>query len=109
VVWSGLDPRVARLQAVLSLGGPELGRAIELAALYGGGLGAWRRALREAGINPSYYLRPKDPSEPLPWEALGLGLNRSWLLREYEKALAGEPTPPCWVECSSCGVCGHGG
>ncbi|RLI09572.1 hypothetical protein DRO32_00370 [Candidatus Bathyarchaeota archaeon] len=109
IVLSGLDPKVARLQAILSLGGRELGRAIELAAYHGGGLGAWRRAFREAGIEPSRYLRPKDPSEPLPWEVLRVGLNRSWLLREYEKALAGEPTPPCWVKCSSCGVCGHGG
>jgi len=108
IVLSGLDPRVARLQAVLSLGGPELGRAIELAAIYGGGLGAWRRAFREARIDPNAYLRPREPGEALPWEVVKIGLNKSWLLREYEKALAGEPTPPCWVECSSCGVCSRG-
>ena len=105
-VLSGLDPRVARLQAILSLGGPELGGAIELAAIYGGGLGAWRRAFREAGLSPERYLAPKEPDEPLPWEeAVDVGISRSHLIREYEKALSGEPTPPCWVECSGCGVC----
>lgn len=109
ITLDGLDPRRARLQAILSLGGPELGPAIELAAAYGGGLGAWRRAFREAGLDPSRYLAPKDLSELLPWEeAVEVGLNRAWLLREYERSLAGEPTPPCWVECSSCGVCGRG-
>jgi len=110
ITLDGVDPRRAVLQAVLSLGGPELGQAIELAATYGGGLGAWRRALRELGLSLSRYLAPKEPGEPLPWEgAVEVGLNRSWLLREYERSLAGEPTPPCWVECSSCGVCERGG
>ena len=103
---SGLDPRAARLQAILSLGGPELGKAVELAAIYGGGLGAWRRAFGEAGIRPERYLAPKEPDEVFPWEkAIDVGIKRSHLLREYEKALSGEPTPPCWVECSRCGVC----
>ena len=87
VVLSGLDPRVARLQAVLSLGGPELGPAIELAARYGGGLGAWRRALRETRIDPGRYLAPREPGELLPWEeAVDVGIRRSYLLREFERA-----------------------
>ena len=105
-VLSGLDPRVARLQAILSLGGPELGKAIELAAIYGGGLGAWRRAFREAGLRPERYLTPRGQDEVFPWEeAIDIGIRRSFLFKEYEKALSGEPTPPCWVECSRCGVC----
>ncbi len=109
VVLDGLDPRVARLQAILSLGGPELGPAIELAARYGGGLGGWRRAVKELGLDVERYLRPRKPGAPLPWEALDVGVKPSWLLREYQKALLGEATPPCWEKCSGCGVCECGG
>ena len=108
VVLDGLDPRAARLQAILSLGGRELGKAIVLAASYGGGLGAWRRAVKELQLDVDRYLAPKEPGEPLPWDAIDVGVRSSWLAREYEKAFKEETTPPCWEECTECGVCGRG-
>ena len=108
VVLDGLDPRVARLQAILSLGGRELGRAIVLAASYGGGLGAWRRAVRELGLDVDRYLAPKEPGAPLPWDVIDVGVRPSWLAREYEKAFKEETTPPCWEKCTECGVCRRG-
>jgi len=74
-VISGIDPRHAQMQAALSLGDRKLGKAIELAASYGGGLGAWRKALNEANIRLEDYLRRKSPKEKLPWSHIQIDLN----------------------------------
>jgi len=49
VEFEALDPRSARIQAALSIGDRSLGKAILLAARYGG-YGGWRRAERESGV-----------------------------------------------------------
>ena len=74
-VISGIDPKHAQMQAALSLGDRKLGKAIELAASYGGGLGAWRKALNEANIRLEDYLRRKSPKEKLPWSHIQIDLN----------------------------------
>ncbi len=84
-VTEGIDPRHAQIQAFLSLGGREIGRTVELAAVYGGGLGAWRRAMKETGIRRETYLREKDFGEPLPWDGINVGLDKKDLLREAER------------------------
>jgi len=83
---SRLDPRRAQIQAFLSLGDREVGKVVELAARYGGGLGAWRRALRESRISMDKYTRRKEVNEPLPWDHVYVGLNRSFLIEENERA-----------------------
>lgn len=80
----GIDPRHAQIQAFLSLGGREIGRTIELAAVYGGGLGAWRRAMKETEICLETYLREKDVDEPLPWDIIDVGIDKKALVREAE-------------------------
>ena len=74
-VLDSLDPRHARIQAFLSLGDRRIGRVIELVARYHGGLGAWRRALRESGISVEEYLGKKSVEEPLPWDTIDVRLN----------------------------------
>ena len=76
-VISGMDPRHAQIQAALSLGDRKLGRAVELAARYGGGLGAWRKALNETNIRLDDYLRRKSSEERLPWSHIQIDLNSS--------------------------------
>jgi len=83
---SRLDPRRAQIQAFLSLGKREVGKVVELAARYGGGLGAWRRALRDSNVSLEKYTRSKEMSEPLPWDHVHVGLNRRFLIEENERA-----------------------
>ncbi|TXT56615.1 MAG: hypothetical protein BAJATHORv1_20205 [Candidatus Thorarchaeota archaeon] len=62
-----LDPRSARIQAALSLGGQEMGEIIQRASLYGG-LGGWRRAERETAL--PFFSVANDQERlngPLPW------------------------------------------
>lgn len=83
---SCLDPRRARVQALLSLGDRRIGRIIETAARYGGGLGAWRRAIKECGVPIGRYLRKKAVGEPMPWDQINTGLEKTYLTRESESA-----------------------
>jgi len=69
-IISTLDPRHAQIQALLSLGDREVGRAIEFVARRDGGLGSWRRALKECGINLERYVGEKDSREPMPWDKI---------------------------------------
>jgi len=85
-MMSRLDPRRAQIQAFLSLGDRKVGKVVEFAARYGGGLGAWRRALRECKVSLDKYTRRKELDEPLPWDHVHVGLNRSFLIKENERA-----------------------
>jgi len=67
---SMLDPRHAQIQALLSLGDREVGRAIEFVARHGGGLGTWRRAFKEYRINLEKYIGEKSLEEPMPWDKI---------------------------------------
>jgi len=100
-----LDPRHAQIQAALSLGDRKIGKAVELAAFYGGSLGTWRKALKETGLSLNKYLRSKSIKETLPWDHIRIGLNKSFLIEEVEKAFSEATTPPCENECMRCGVC----
>ena len=70
LIISMLDPRHAQIQALLSLGDRKVGRAIEFVARHGGGLGTWRRAFKECGINLERYIGEKNPRDPMPWDKI---------------------------------------
>ena len=85
-VVSGLNPKHAQIQAVLSLGDRKIGKVVELAARKGGGLGSWRRALKEMDVDLESYLQRKGFNTVLPWSHIQIGLNSSFLIIELEKA-----------------------
>jgi radical SAM superfamily enzyme YgiQ (UPF0313 family) len=69
----GTDPRNAQIQALLSLGDREVGRAIEIVARSGNGLGAWRRALAATKLNlESYVYQRKLLDGHLPWDVIDI-------------------------------------
>jgi radical SAM superfamily enzyme YgiQ (UPF0313 family) len=58
--------RLAVLQALLARGDRKLGRLIELMSCE---KMSYKQALREAGIDPDFYLyRTRGPAETLPWQ-----------------------------------------
>lgn len=68
----------------------------------------WMQAFREAGLDPArdYAQRWLEPGQPLPWAHLSPGVDEKFLIREWELAQKGIPTPDCrWDRCSLCGVC----
>jgi radical SAM superfamily enzyme YgiQ (UPF0313 family) len=98
------SPERAWLQAVLARGDRRLGAAL-LAVVRSGK--NWRQALKKEGLDPEYYAnRSRGENELFPWEIIDHGLDRSYLWREYRRALEGRTTSPCEVErCRRCGVC----
>jgi radical SAM superfamily enzyme YgiQ (UPF0313 family) len=97
-------PDKAYLQAVLARGDRRLGAALPAVLLSEKN---WRQTLKEEGINPDFYAgRQRGEQELFPWEIIDHGLDRRYLWREYQRALAGKRTSPCEIEhCRRCGVC----
>lgn len=108
-------PEMSFLEGVFSRGDRALADVVERACDKGAifsswadslQLPLWLEAMRECGLNPEHYLRPRDPGEPLPWDHISSGVRREFLLRERRLALAGRTTPDCrHGECLGCGVC----
>jgi radical SAM family uncharacterized protein len=78
-------PKWNYIQALLALGDRQVSQI--LLAVHAQG-GDWARALRETNVNPDFYVyRRKAVEETLPWDIIDHGTARSFLYREYEKAL----------------------
>ena len=102
------------LEAVFSLGDRSLGRAILRGYELGCRLDGWTEHLRfdlwmqafdETGIDPKAIAnRPRNLDEPLPWDHIDIGVNKSFLQREYKKALEVRGTADCHTAtCTACG------
>ncbi len=105
VIMEGFDPRWGAIEALLSLGGADVGKVIELSSLYGGSLGAWRRALSETRISLKDIVnRERDPEAFYPWDKVDVGVSKTFLLRERENAYREIMTPSCSIKCSKCGL-----
>lgn len=69
----------------------------------------WKEAFSHAGMEYSSYLGPLDRMAKLPWDHIDLGLKKSYLLREMERAMDEVYTPVCSEDqCRECGGCPGG-
>lgn len=108
------EPDLALVEAVLARGGRSAGRALELAWRKGLKLESWSEncspaiwaeAWEEAGLDPRQETAERNPEDPLPWDFIRTGLRRSFLIKEWERALAEETTPDCRTGgCTACGL-----
>ncbi len=96
-------PRQAYIQALLSRGDRKVAKFLLMARK---NMGNWAKTLKESPVNPGFYvLRPRNTDELFPWDFIDHGLDKSFLLKEYEKALAQKTSKPCPMK-DSCGICG---
>jgi radical SAM family uncharacterized protein len=113
VSWQ--EPRVSRLEAVLSRGDRRLGRVIYDAWKTGAKFDAWdecfdeerwRRAFASSGLEADFYARRERPlDEHLPWAHIDVGVSSEFLKREYQRAKEGIETPDCRTQaCHACGL-----
>lgn len=99
------SPREAYVQGVLARGDRRVAEALLHAHALGGSKG-FKRALKEAGIDPAFYLYRERPAEELfPWERLDMGFRKEYLYAELQRAQKLLPTVPCFDGCHRCGVC----
>ena len=106
------------LEAVLTRGDKSISNYIE--ALYKNGCyldawwdyfkeDVWRKCADDLGIN-LYELAQREFSrdEVLPWDFINTGLDKKWLINEYERAFSDQSqniVPTCETACVNCGVC----
>ena len=65
----------------------------------------WLEVFRDLGFDTAFYAnRTIDLDEVTPWSHLDYGVSREYLVREYQKALGAQTTPPCNRACSGCGA-----
>jgi radical SAM family uncharacterized protein len=98
------DSETSLLEGILARGDRRLGPVILRAYERGARLDSWeehvrlelwREALEHFGIDPAQYLGTIRVSAKLPWDHFDIGLEEGFLAREYRKALASRPSPPC--------------
>jgi len=65
----------------------------------------WQELIDECGIHPQEYFRARIITEKLPWDHLMTGVNKDYLIQEYQRAFREEITPDCRVRCNRCGAC----
>jgi hypothetical protein len=97
-------PRWAFMQALFSRGDRKVADILSLAHV---NKGNWAQTLKNVPINPDFYVhRERDLNEKLPWDFIDHGIKKSFLQREYKRAIQGQTTSACRVEsCNMCGVC----
>lgn len=71
---------------------------------------AWMEAFEECAVDIGFYTtRERGMDEVFPWDILDCGVTKEFLAGEWEKAMAGEVSPNCRVQCQGCGAGQFGG
>ena len=109
------DPEKSLLEAVLSRGDRRVADVIESAWRRGAKFDAWsehhdwslwQAAFEEYGIDPwEYAYRQRELWEPLPWDHVDSGTQKSYMRGEWLRTLNEEVTLDC--KRFPCNVCGH--
>lgn len=68
----------------------------------------WKKAAKECDINLDFYVYRKIMTdELLPWDFIDHGIDKNFLIKEWQKSFHERLTPPCNIDkCRACGVCG---
>ena len=110
------DIRISAMEDFVGRGDRRLGKVLYRAWRLGAGLeswfentekafGAWTQAIAEADLvweNPSLKIQ-----DDLPWDHIDTGIDKQWLIEDWQRAIAAQTIPDCsFGGCSACGVCG---
>ena len=108
------DSSISFLEAVFAKGDRRLGRVLETAYRKGCFFDGWdecfhydrwMEAFAECGLDTAFYAnRFIGLDEVTPWSHMDYGVSHDFLVREYQKAMAAQTTPPCNRKCSACGA-----
>lgn len=65
----------------------------------------WEKAFADEGLSPADFTKTLPLDEPLPWDFIDIGVDKSFLKAEHKKSLEAALTEDCRFVCSACGVC----
>ena len=107
-------PSSTMLEAWLSRGDKRLGEVIHSAWQNGAKFDAWNErfderawltAFETQSLSPNFYaFRQKSEDEVLPWDHIGIGVTKSFLLRDLHWSQEGKTRPDCRTRCFYCGI-----
>jgi radical SAM superfamily enzyme YgiQ (UPF0313 family) len=101
-------PGQAYVQAILSRGDRRVASLLEAVHQ---NRGNWPQTLKTFQPRGDFYAtRTRREDEKFPWDFIDHKVEKDYLWREYQRAMAGELTAACPAEggCVRCGVCGEG-
>ena len=113
------DARGTVLEGVMARGDRRVGKVIEEAYRLGCLFDSWTetflndmwmQAFDNARVDIDFYnQRVRGKDEIFPWDFIDIGVSRSFLRREWERAINETVTPNCREQCSGCGAACFGG
>jgi hypothetical protein len=108
------DPQESLLEAALARGDRRVGKAVLMAWQKGCRFDAWHeqfqpdlwwQAFAEAGLDPHWYAtRARTDEEDFPWDHVNAGVNKRWLLMDWQAAQEGTTRVDCRHTCFGCGI-----
>jgi radical SAM family uncharacterized protein len=114
ISFSYHEPKLSYLEAVFARGDRRLSKSLikawENGCRFDGwydmfDFNKWMNAFEETNTDPDFFaLRQRDIKEVLPWDFIDIGVNKEYLISEYEKAISVATTPDCRQRCTNCGV-----
>ncbi len=114
IIFNWNNPQESLLEAILSRGDRRLGAVIQRAWEKGAKFDAWDQHFRprlwweafaEQGLDPAWYAqRPRLADEVFPWDHIGAGVEKRWLLMDWYAAQEGQTKIDCRERCYNCGI-----
>ncbi len=108
------DTRETMLESWLSRGDRRLSNVIENAWRNGAKFDAWQDmhnhqfwmdAFELAELDPAFYThRTRFLDEVFPWEHISIGVNKSYIMEEYQNSLSQILRNDCREQCYACGI-----
>ena len=108
------DSSLSRIEACFAVGDRRLSKVLYRAWQSGCILDGWDecflydnwlQAFVDCGLDLDFYAhRQRSLDETLPWDHIDAYISKSFLKREYEKALRAETTRDCREGCNGCGL-----
>ena len=65
----------------------------------------WDEAADKINLDRKSYHQAIPIEDDLPWDFIDIGVDKKFLLQEWEKAQKEDTTPDCRFHCSNCGIC----
>ncbi len=108
------DASLSYLEAVFARGDRRLGkvllRAWELGCRFDSwddcfSMEKWEQAFADCGVDPDFYaVRERTLDEILPWDFIDIGVDKDFLIMEWQKAKSGMTSVNCMDGCENCGM-----